>query len=74
MEFEVSSCYIKRGEMVLNNYPQLKKYTYRLDEGKNELYLDINSLDELLKIQKEIKENLILDTDGELVIYDGYIE
>lgn len=72
MEFEVSSCYTRRGKIVLNDYPQLEKYPHRLE--KNKLYITINSLDELLKIQKEIKENLILDQDGELVIYDGYVE
>ena len=29
---------------------------------------------ELLKLQKEIKRDLIIDKDGELVIYDSYIE
>lgn len=77
MEFEISCSYATTGEQVFREYPQLEKYPHRIDGDADycrTAYITINSLEELLKIQKEIKQSLILDTDGELVIYDGYIE
>lgn len=77
MEFIVSCSYTLRGNSVLIKYPIIKEYKYRIvgdKEHLKELYITINSLDELLKLQKEIKRDLIIDKDGELVIYDSYIE
>ena len=77
MEFIVSCAYTLRGNSVLIKYPIIKEYKYRIvgdKEHLKELYITINSLDELLKLQKKIKRDLIIDKDGELVIYDSCIE
>ena len=77
MEFIVSCAYTLRGNSVLIKYPIIKEYKYRIvgdKEHLKELYITINSLDELLKLQKDIGQNLIIDIDGEIVIYDSYIE
>lgn len=75
MEFEISCSYTRTGNAVFNDYPQLEKYPHRVvGEEFGTAYITIKSLEELLQLQKEIKKSLILDTDGELVIYDGYIE
>lgn len=77
MEFEISCCYLTTGEQVFREYPQLEKYPHRIEGNADycrTAYITINSLEELLKIQKEIKQDLILDKNGELVIYDGYVE
>lgn len=78
MEFEISRSYVITGNAVFINYPQLEKYPHRVVEVVGEefetAYITIKSLEELLQLQKEIKQSLILDIDGELVIYDGCIE
>lgn len=72
MEFIVSCSYLKRGKAVLINYPTLKNYPHRIE--KDELYITLSSLEELIKLREDVKESLIVDRDGELVIYDNYIE
>lgn len=77
MEFIVSCAYTLRGNSVLIKYPIIKEYKYRIVGDKEylkELYITIKSLDELLKLQKDIGQDLIIDIDGEIVIYDSYIE
>ena len=77
MEFVVSCSYTLRGNSVLIKYPIIKEYKYRIARCKEhlkELYITINSLYELLKLQKDIGQDLIIDIDGEIVIYDSYIE
>lgn len=74
MEFNVSSCYMRRGERFLNEYPKIKKYDYKLDEEQDELYITIHSLEELIKFEKQFGK-IIIDDDGKsLIIYDDYIE
>lgn len=72
MEFIVSCSYCTRGEAVLINYPVLKNYHHRIEN--DELYIIVSSLEELIKIRDDVKNSLIIDRDGEMVIYDGYIE
>lgn len=77
MEFEISRNYTATGEEVFREYPQLEKYPHRIQGNADycrTAYITINFLEELLKMQKEIEQDLILDKDGELVIYDGYVE
>lgn len=73
-EIEVTS-------MNINKYLDiLKKYNLEKEEEteyKEEYFITINSLEELIQFHKEIKHGIIIDTflqNPELEIYDTYRE
>lgn len=72
MKFRTNCSYYEKGEEVLQKYPKLKGYDHSIDAG--ELILDIETLDELIEVMNDTQQDIILNTDGELIIYDGYIE
>jgi hypothetical protein len=74
MRFKICCSYWEHGERALTKYACLEKYNAVI-EGE-ELYITLNSLQDLIDIKNEIKESIIIDSDKEnyLVIYDDYIE
>lgn len=75
MKFVISASYLTRGESVLIQYPKLKEYEHEIVD--EELYITVCNLEDVVKLSKQIKKNLIIDTSEkeiEIVIYDGYIE
>lgn len=74
MQFRVMCSYWYGGQRALDKYKCLEKYNAVIEE--EELYITLNSLQELIDIKNEIKESIIIDSDKEnyLVIYDDYIE
>lgn len=62
-----TSCF---GE-VIEEYPILQKYNYK--KTKNKETVEINSLEELMKLIKDVKNELVISKD-EILIYDDYIE
>lgn len=62
-----TSCF---GE-VIEEYPILQKYNYK--KTKNKETIEINSLEELMKLIKDVKNELVISKD-EILIYDDYIE
>lgn len=49
----------------------IKKYNYK--KTKNKGTIEINSLEELMKLIKDVKNELVISKD-EILIYDDYIE
>lgn len=74
MKFKVRCSYWFGGQIALYKYKCLEKYNAVI-EGE-ELYITLNSLQDLIDIKNEIGESIIIDSDKEnyLVIYDDYIE
>ena len=70
---------IEATSMDMNKYMDiLKKYNLEKEEGhKEDYFITINNLEELIKLHKEIKQGIIIDTylrEPELEIYDTYRE
>lgn len=74
MKFRVKCSYWYGGQEALDKYKYLEKYNAVIED--EELYITLNSLQDLIDIKNEIKESIIIDSDKEnyLVIYDDYIE
>lgn len=70
MLFEIRSATSFFGE-VIEEYPILQKYNYK--KTKNKETVEINSLEELMKLIKDVKNELVISKD-EILIYDDYIE
>ena len=75
------------GSYVCDYEKQLQKYGYKVEEregyyGKHEVStIEINSLEDLMNLQKDVVESLIIDFSNEnphhepfIEIYDGYRE
>lgn len=75
------------GSYVCDYEKQLQKYGYKVEEregyyGKHEVStIEINSLEDLANLQKDVVESLIIDFSNEnphhepfIEIYDGYRE
>lgn len=86
MKFELMNAkYWFDYKRILNDYPQIAEEfkvqiidTTEVDErGKrhvdSEVYITINTLEDLIRLNEIVRTNIIFD-DGELVIYDDYIE
>ena len=55
----------------------LKKHNYKVDEERNEAYIEINTIEELFQLSKELGYDLIVDgvfDYGTIVIHDNWIE
>lgn len=76
MKFKIGCSYWLHGEIVLKAYDVLQNYKPEIVEG--ELYITINSLEDLIGLKNSIKQSIILDwnawDENYLVIYDDYIE
>ena len=76
MKFRVSCSYYKHGGTVLREYNQLQNYKPEIID--DELYVVIDSLEDLVELKNSIKQSIILDWDSSkenyLIIYDDYIE
>lgn len=72
MKFRTNCSYYEKGDDAIRKYPKLKGYEHSIEAG--ELILDIETLDELIEVMNATQQDVILNTDGELVIYDGHIE
>lgn len=74
MEFRVTCSYWYGGQEALDKYKCLEKYNAVIED--EELYITLNSLQDLIDIKNEIGESIIIDSDNEnyLVIYDNCIE
>lgn len=70
MIFEIRNATSCFGE-VIEEYPILQKYNYK--KTKNKETVEINSLEELMKLIKDVKNELVISKD-EILIYDDYIE
>ncbi len=60
----------------INKYIDILK-KYSLEKEKKDCFITINNLEELIKLHKETKQGIIIDTffrDVELEIYDTYRE
>lgn len=75
MKFEISSVLRYTVDDVLKEYPCLKNYcVHRYD---NTLVVKLDSLEELITLQKELDHSLIIQNGNhimEIQIYDSYIE
>lgn len=78
MEFLIRTAYAIEYEGVVNNYPQL--HSFHIYPNDNDYcIITINSLEELIRLKNEVKEELIVKDSVfekmlEIMIYDGYIE
>lgn len=78
MEFLISAVWKTEYEAVVNDYPQL--HSFHIYPNDNDYcIITINSLEELIRLKNEVKEQLIvkdsvLEKMLEIMIYDDYIE
>ena len=74
MKFRVKCSYWYGGQEALDKYKCFEKYNAVIED--EELYITLNSLQDLIDIKNEIGESIIIDSDKEnyLIIYDDYIE
>ena len=78
MEFLIRTAYNIEYEAVVNDYPQL--HSFHIYPNDNDYcIITINSLEELLRLKDEVKQELIVKDSCfeemlEIMIYDGYIE
>ena len=78
MEFLIRTAYCIEYQDVVNHYPQL--HLFHIYPNDNDYcIITINSLEELLRLKNEVKEELIVKDSVfekmlEIMIYDGYIE
>lgn len=70
MVFEIRNAKSCFGE-VIEEYPILKKYNYK--KTKNKEIIEINNLEELMKLIKDVENELVISKD-KILIYDDYIE
>jgi hypothetical protein len=49
-------------------------YTRTLNKIKEDYTITINSIDDLIEIAKELDEELIINKNKSIIIYDDYIE
>jgi hypothetical protein len=49
-------------------------YTRTLNKIKEDYTITINSIDDLIEIAKELDEDLIINKNKSIIIYDDYIE
>lgn len=84
MKFMLMSACEDSYDQLMRNYPQLKNYKIEKSELRdsetNELLfepmeIEISSIEELVKLSKELDQRLIVDGNGEIItIYDFFIE
>jgi hypothetical protein len=78
MEFLVRTACCIEYQDVVNHYPQL--HSFRIYPNDNDYcIITINSLEELIRLKNEVKEELIVKDSCfekmlEIMIYDEYIE
>lgn len=79
MEFRITNAVLNNDELVENYGDILKKYNLvrRCDGGDYDpdCFIQINNLDELISLNKEVEVSLIFDIkEMTIMIYDNYIE
>lgn len=70
MKFILTATSVWSGENILKKYPILEKYNI---EQNYKTYITINSLEDLIKLSKDVENELIIDEDN-IEIYDDYRE
>ena len=78
MEFQLMSAkYWIDFKRLLNDYPQIaKEFKVRIvdtEDDDSEVYITINTLEDLIKLVDIIDDSVIFNGD-EILIYDDYIE
>ena len=78
MEFQLMSAkYWVDFKRLLKDYPQIEKeFKVRvvdIDEDDSEVYITINTLEDLVKLVDIIDDSVVFNGD-EILIYDDYIE
>ena len=78
MEFQLMSAkYWVDFKRILKDYPQIadefKVRTVDTDDDDSEVYITINTLEDLIKLVDIIDDSVIFNGD-EIMIYDDYIE
>lgn len=80
MKFRICATSVYWREDLLEHYPILSEYQIEqevlTDKGGNRYiknFINIESLDELIQLSKDVGTNLIIE-DGNIEIYDGYRE
>lgn len=80
MTFKVRSTSRWHDEGVIKDYPVLHNFGFKFEKG---LAVDdpdmiptiqLNSLEELMKFMQSVGNELVIDKDGWIEIYDGYRE
>lgn len=69
-------CRLKFGDIKsVNTYQETSEYQTLLGENKeiSRWYVDINTIEDLVALEKETHNSLIVN-DGEILIYDDYVE
>lgn len=69
-EIRCASSFFGFGE-VIEKYPILQKYNYK--QTKNKETVEINNLEKLMELIKDVKNDLVISKD-EILIYDDYLE
>ena len=78
MKFLIRTVYEIEYNEVINEYPQLHLFDIYENDNKY-CIISINSLEDLIRLKDELKEEIIIrnsyfDKILEIMIYDGYIE
>ena len=63
---------LKKYNLEIEEY--IETHFYTKDEVKENYYITINNIEQLFDISKELDEDLIINKDKSILIYDDYIE
>ena len=83
MKIEISRCYgaklKKEQKEYLKKYnleikKRLEKHVYTKDTIEEDYYIIVNTIEQLYDIANELNEELIINKDGTILIYDDWIE
>ena len=77
MTFKVRCTKRWNDEDVIEEYPELHNFGFKLENGDNLSLvptIQLSSLEELMKFMQTIDKELVIDTDGWIEIYDTWRE
>ena len=77
MTFKVRCTKRWNDEDVIEDYPELHYFDFKLEDGSNSRLtptIQLHSLEELMKFMQTINKELVIDKEGWIEIYDTFRE